>query len=88
MHHAKQKCRSREGAWIEIRNWLIVTEATEDVAPVRERGLKCDGAVDSADSGCRSREGAWIEIAANLAFSRATLGRSREGAWIEIRVLR
>ena len=33
-------CRSREGAWIEMRNWLIVTDVAEAVAPARERGLK------------------------------------------------
>ena len=33
-------CRSREGAWIEIIAQTVYQEFTE-VAPVRERGLKC-----------------------------------------------
>ena len=34
------KCRSREGAWIEI-SMDLVNELYGDVAPARERGLKC-----------------------------------------------
>ena len=54
--------RSREGAWIEILK-DETTVSVSDVAPVRERGLKCqpDSTSGSANDG-RSREGAWIEI--------------------------
>ena len=39
--------RSREGAWIEI--YIIqIRECWGDVAPVRERGLKCDKYTASA----------------------------------------
>lgn len=33
-------CRSREGAWIEIRDFSALNKA-QKVAPARERGLKC-----------------------------------------------
>ena len=33
--------RSREGAWIEIKKLNEREEDIERVAPVRERGLKC-----------------------------------------------
>ena len=54
--------RSREGAWIEITGGIasIIGGA---VAPVRERGLKCNTAQAYAYINRRSREGAWIEIA-------------------------
>ena len=56
------------------------------VAPVRERGLKCEHIRSHARARCRSREGAWIEIlTGRRAYCRATR-RSREGAWIEIAV--
>ena len=32
-------CRSRKGAWIEIRQWAVRC-MHEAVAPARERGLK------------------------------------------------
>ena len=56
-------CRSREGAWIEIRMGANTWQDFSEVAPVRERGLKCKQAqIAKAEAG-RSREGAWIEIA-------------------------
>ena len=33
--------RSREGAWIEIDNSAILDYIMNNVAPARERGLKC-----------------------------------------------
>ncbi len=53
--------RSREGAWIEIRNTPKVYK-TCSVAPVRERGLKLKPKVRKKVKPCRSREGAWIEM--------------------------
>ena len=41
------------------------------VAPVRERGLKCLLNVKTYLSAGRSREGAWIEIASRSAFRAA-----------------
>ena len=54
--------RSREGAWIEIPAWENGKDYSQ-VAPVRERGLKCNHAVPRLKNLSRSREGAWIEIA-------------------------
>ena len=59
----RQACRSREGAWIEIRQKHYTINLKTSVAPARERGLKYrkqthfHGALR-----CRSREGAWIEM--------------------------
>ena len=56
------RCRSREGAWIEIL--LPLTKLSLSiVAPARERGLKYDDEtmLYHYPEG-RSREGAWIEI--------------------------
>ena len=55
--------RSREGAWIEIASLKAISLAMQDVAPVRERGLKSCGQCLGCrlDKG-RSREGAWIEM--------------------------
>ena len=59
----KSKCsRSRKGAWIEIgvfpRGLLL-----QDVAPVRERGLKSgENAKNDTRGAGRSRKGAWIEM--------------------------
>ena len=36
----KKSCRSRKGAWIEI-TVIAYGQKDIDVAPVRERGLKC-----------------------------------------------
>ena len=79
------KSRSREGAWIEIRN-KDYKDLGLSVAPARERGLKCNTAQAYAYiNRCRSREGAWIEIhVLSLAMILVTCCRSREGAWIEI----
>ena len=75
--------RSREGAWIEIgvSNWY---DPAPRVAPVRERGLKCNHAIPRLKNLSRSREGAWIEIRFCLTRAKLSLCRSREGAWIEI----
>ena len=54
--------RSREGAWIEIRQQLPALGGIF-VAPARERGLKSTAPeVGGTTKGGRSREGAWIEI--------------------------
>ena len=37
-------CRSRKGAWIEIRQWAVRC-MHEAVAPARERGLKFSGSI-------------------------------------------
>ena len=54
-------CRSRKGAWIEIVANKLAAESY-NVAPARERGLKCHGTYDREGSASRSRKGAWIEI--------------------------
>ena len=56
-----------------------------DVAPVRERGLKYLQ-VQALFLGrkSRSREGAWIEIRTTSRLQNRIKRRSREGAWIEI----
>ena len=56
--------RSREGAWIEMRN-LYRYPVNLPVAPARERGLKSITAPATHKSERRSREGAWIEIKQN-----------------------
>ena len=43
------------------------------VAPVRERGLKCDTADALVDRRRRSREGAWIEILFKVLSVKSTL---------------
>ena len=54
--------RSRKGAWIEM-SYHDAGKAVDNVAPARERGLKCRPHPKS-DVGLRrrSRKGAWIEI--------------------------
>ena len=67
--------------WRSARNPTIILQ----VAPVRERGLKCCAIGARRDMGSRrSREGAWIEIACVIRTATSTSCRSREGAWIEI----
>ena len=57
------------------------------VAPVRERGLKCQTVLQStSEMKGRSREGAWIEINLGHTHKNRQNRRSREGAWIEIGV--
>ena len=53
--------RSREGAWIEIKD-VAYNQYRLTVAPVRERGLKSVQPMFLLKLICRSREGAWIEI--------------------------
>ena len=53
--------RSRKGAWIEIAA-VAFCSATSAVAPVRERGLKCQNGRWSENDEGRSRKGAWIEM--------------------------
>ena len=53
--------RSRKGAWIEIHG-LKTTFDSGYVAPVRERGLKCNLTDEQRYQYRRSRKGAWIEI--------------------------
>ena len=60
--HSPSVCRSREGAWIEIVNTLLISQVGSDVAPVRERGLKYSEDIFKLGFVSRSREGAWIEI--------------------------
>ena len=55
------RSRSREGAWIEIVVAFFATVG-DNVAPVRERGLKCCNRIRVVQKNSRSREGAWIEI--------------------------
>ena len=79
--------RSREGAWIEICG-RSVKQLDEEVAPARERGLKCSYVTYNFTVYCsRSREGAWIEILYRYADVFPSKSRSREGAWIEIPLL-
>ena len=55
-------CRSREGAWIEIKTKKTLN-ITLNVAPARERGLKLKMMIKKIRKmKSRSREGAWIEI--------------------------
>ena len=54
-------CRSREGAWIEIRAASLLISIVA-VAPARERGLKYQRDVVMPAQAGRSREGAWIEM--------------------------
>ena len=65
-----KRCRSREGAWIEIvQNAELKKQRL--VAPVRERGLKYDYGGNISDlTSSRSREGAWIEIKVMTLTSR------------------
>lgn len=62
-------CRSREGAWIEMRP-IIASYAFALVALARECGLKFH---ESCKGGCnfviRSHKGAWIEIRNMVGFS-------------------
>ena len=54
--------RSRKGAWIEIDHCSRYILPTA-VAPVRERGLKCNKLFCNLSMyRSRSRKGAWIEI--------------------------
>ena len=75
--------RSREGAWIEIRQWAVRC-MHEAVAPARERGLKLLILYLLISLLGRSREGAWIEMKVSKKRHEKKLCRSREGAWIEI----
>ena len=54
------------------------------VAPVRERGLKLLCFAGQAETFGRSRKGAWIEIVVAPSVSDSVPSRSRKGAWIEI----
>ena len=76
-------CRSREGAWIEIRIPIIEFD-NQHVAPARERGLKSVAQAVTAAQLRRSREGAWIEMSPHDNALACTTRRSREGAWIEM----
>ena len=78
--------RSREGAWIEIYKQNLAN-AEKQVAPARERGLKCAEFGNDPRQLRRSREGAWIEIPHKIPLYCCLLRRSREGAWIEIPTL-
>ena len=53
--------RSRKGAWIEI-DFASGRSYEAEVAPVRERGLKCQNLERLRELYSRSRKGAWIEI--------------------------
>ena len=59
------RCRSREGARIEIKLSDNPTN-TIFVAPARERGLKSDSCPQKPLIQRRSRKGAWIEMRARL----------------------
>ena len=63
----------------DIARWL-----DDEVAPVRERGLKLLYASVPRRSSGRSRKGAWIEIFAYMCAHISNKRRSRKGAWIEI----
>ena len=64
---------------------LRTSNASRQVAPARERGLKCVEYNYMGTEGRRSREGAWIEILIFGDIWSYTTSRSREGAWIEIK---
>ena len=80
---ASALCRSREGAWIEILS-LHHLPRPNDVAPVRERGLKLWLRLFKH----RSKRVAPVRergLKSDEYFDKArAAGRSREGAWIEI----
>ena len=62
-----------------------MVDCGEEVAPVRERGLKYKFTFFIIDTiHCRSREGAWIEMITFVLIISISQSRSREGAWIEI----
>ncbi len=61
--------RSRKGAWIEI-NGVLDYILKSEVAPVRERGLKCVQRIPQWPAPeRRSRKGTWIEIRNTVGFS-------------------
>ena len=79
--------RSREGAWIEIRETLI-RNGRQDQGRSREGAwIEMEFIIDNppVDRG-RSREGAWIEIVLPMHNLLIVGSRSREGAWIEMRL--
>ncbi len=60
-------------------------QVVSNVAPVRERGLKCPMPMYGIPGMMgRSREGAWIEMLRQAFMLQRYYGRSREGAWIEM----
>ena len=64
--------RSRKGAWIEILSAILET-SVDEVAPVRERGLKCINNLLSPMLSRRSRKGAWIEISLLTDISKSSI---------------
>ena len=79
----KNFCRSRKGAWIEIKFSLTVRATnirrSRKGAWIEIRGLHA-GRLEQRR---RSRKGAWIEIQYQP-YSAPPQRRSRKGAWIEM----
>ena len=79
---AAANSRSREGAWIEIAEWMS-WRPWDWVAPARERGLKFfslkilfqEGVAPARERGLKSVQRSTVSD---------RIRRSREGAWIEI----
>ena len=76
---------SREDAWIETPELLVLQDIYESRPPARTRGLKrCAGNRFPVCAVASSREDAWIETYGRIrSYLRNLVASSREDAWIE-----